>query len=65
MHDINYIRADIKGVSATCSGTSVPSTGGTMHQIYKQLPVISCYLQVSLVCSSFVVGVKLSMKCTI
>jgi hypothetical protein len=33
MHNINYIHADIKGLSSTCYGTSVPSTGGTMYLV--------------------------------
>jgi hypothetical protein len=33
IHNINYICAYIKSVSSTCSGTSVPSTGGTVYQV--------------------------------
>jgi hypothetical protein len=33
MHNINYRHANINGVFSTCSGTSVPSSGGTMYQV--------------------------------
>jgi hypothetical protein len=57
MHGTNFIGAHIKGVTHTCFGTSVPSSGSTECQFYNQMLMISGYLQDSSVCGISVVDV--------
>jgi len=42
-----------KDVSATCCGTSVPSSDSTIRQVSNQLPIISYYFHGSSDCSRF------------